>query len=159
MNSSTRTFSRRLREPAAALASLEGSAERRLFLGMYLLAPLAFLLMQLPLMWLNRIVVRLARPSGTPLRMSPDRAAHVVALAQDSGHPLVRRGCLTRGLSLLWVLRRHGIDVQLAFGIGGAPDEYQGHCWLIRDGEPFLEKEAFGERFVEVFRIPAVAGT
>jgi hypothetical protein len=58
-------------------------------------------------------------------------------------------------VSLLWILRGRGVDVELAFGIGGPNDEHQGHCWLVRDGEPYLEAEQFGGRFVELYRIPS----
>jgi hypothetical protein len=44
------------------------------------------------------------------------------------------------------------------FGIGGPEDEFQGHCWLVREGKPYLERRPFGDRFIEQFRIPAVAG-
>jgi Transglutaminase-like superfamily len=56
------------------------------------------------------------------------------------GKPLVRPGCLTRGVTGYYVLRRAGFDAALCFGIdpmrasGGA-----GHCWLLVDGEPVLE--------------------
>jgi hypothetical protein len=61
----------------------------------------------------------------------------------EAARPLVRRGCLTRGLTLYASLRRAGVDVQLTFGMGptgAAVDGYDGHCWLVLDGEPYLEQ-------------------
>lgn len=153
-----RTCWLRLRDGARIIASLECLAERRLFVGICLLAPWVRLLMRLRLMWLGSIVTMLARPVDRRASLAPERIAQIVALAQRWGHPVVARGCVTRGVSLLWILRRSGVDVELAFGIGGPKDGYQGHCWLIRDEQPYLEKESFGDRFVEVCRIPA-AGT
>lgn len=150
-----RTCWRRLREGARLAASLEGHAERLLFVRVCLFAPWVRVLMRLRLPWLDPIVTWLARPAPDRATIAPERVAHIVGLAQQWGHPFVARGCVTRGVSLLWILRRRGLDVQLAFGIGGPADEHQGHCWLIRDDQPYLEKEAFGDRFVEVFRVPA----
>jgi hypothetical protein len=149
-----RTYCSRLSELARTLASLQGSAERSLFLRVFLLAPWVSVLMRLPLLWLSQIAVRPVRRSEAPPPIPPERIAQIVGLAQACGDPLVRRGCLTRGVSLLWIFRRCGIEVELAFGIGGPGDHNQGHCWLLRDGKPYLEPEASGDRFVELFRLP-----
>jgi len=56
------------------------------------------------------------------------------------GRPLVRPGCLTRGITGYYLSRRAGLDVALCFGIGSAPgSDVTGHCWLVLDGEPVLE--------------------
>jgi len=52
---------------------------------------------------------------------------------------LVRRGCLTRGITLYFFLCRAGLDVDLHFGVGEVKGAIEGHCWLEMDGEPFLE--------------------
>src|SRR5687767_10141187 len=51
-----------------------------------------------------------------------------------TGRPLVRPGCLTRGLTRYFFLRRAGIEVRLAYGIGEVDGRTEGHCWLVRDG-------------------------
>lgn len=58
----------------------------------------------------------------------------------DIGRPLVRRSCLTRGLTLYYLLRKAGWDVALCFGTGSVDEHFAAHCWLVKDGEPFLEK-------------------
>jgi hypothetical protein len=68
--------------------------------------------------------------------------------------PLVRPGCLTRGLTHFYFLRRAGADVRLAYGVGEIAGRTEGHCWLVRDGMPFLEREDPRERFVETYSIP-----
>jgi hypothetical protein len=74
-------------------------------------------------------------------RRSPDAVAATVLDMLQAGRPIVRRGCLTRGLTLYYFLRRAGVDVILTFGMGrvSGGDGFDGHCWLVLDGEPYLE--------------------
>ena len=70
------------------------------------------------------------------------------------GRPLVRPGCLTRGITGYYLLRRAGLDVALCFGIGpphGA--DVTGHCWLVLDGEPLLEAADPRLTFTELVRL------
>ena len=69
------------------------------------------------------------------------------------GQPLVRRGCLTRALTRYYFLRRAGLDVALCFGMGRLDKEFMGHCWLEKDGEPFLETEDPQTRYAEMYRV------
>ncbi|HVR96946.1 MAG TPA: lasso peptide biosynthesis B2 protein [Thermoanaerobaculia bacterium] len=69
------------------------------------------------------------------------------------GRPVVRSGCLTRGLTLYYVLRRAGADVSLRFGMGKAEDEIAGHCWLVFAGEPLAEKRDPRLLYVETYSI------
>ena len=55
--------------------------------------------------------------------------------------PLVRRNCLTRGITLYALLRRAGVEVSLCFGIDPQFEGHAaGHCWLVLDDQPFLEQ-------------------
>ena len=69
------------------------------------------------------------------------------------GKPIVRPGCLTRGVTLYYALRRQGIDVSLCFGVGPVEGEMAGHCWLLLDGRPILEPGDPLSRFTEVVRV------
>jgi Transglutaminase-like superfamily len=69
------------------------------------------------------------------------------------GHPLVRPGCLTRGVTLYYALRRAGDEVSLCFGVGDDAGTVAGHCWLDRDGEPLLERADPLSKFTEVVRL------
>jgi hypothetical protein len=69
------------------------------------------------------------------------------------GQPLVRPGCLTRGVTLYYALRLHGVDVALCFGVGPHDGEIAGHCWLDLDGQPFLEPADPLSKFTEVVRV------
>ena len=71
-----------------------------------------------------------------------------------AGRPVVRPGCLTRGLTHYYFLRRAGADVQLRYGLATPIGDTDGHCWLVKDGEPFLERADPRELYVETYRLP-----
>lgn len=73
--------------------------------------------------------------------------------------PLVRPGCLVRGLTLYHFLRRAGVDVSLNFGVGRIDDRFTGHCWLVKDGRPFLEPDRPDLVYTETFHLPTVGET
>lgn len=115
------------------------------------------LLMRLPL---PRIAALLSRPPRRPtvLLAEVERLEQLSELAPRVARPLVRTGCLTRGVTLFWFLRRAGLDVELTFGIDpGQESDTDGHCWLSLNGEPFLEKTDPRVRFAEVYRLPLPA--
>jgi hypothetical protein len=82
-----------------------------------------------------------------------------------AGRPLVRSGCLTRGLTLYRFLRLAGADVSLHFGMGKmgkTEEEIGGHCWLVFRGEPLAERRDPRPLYVETWRIapaPLLQGT
>ena len=95
-------------------------------------------------------------PGRNAVAVQEDTARRITAyieIAIRRGQPLVRRGCLTRGLTRYYFLRRAGVDVALCFGMGRRDEEFMGHCWLVKDGEPFLEVEDPRTRYVEMYRI------
>ncbi|MDA0163851.1 lasso peptide biosynthesis B2 protein [Solirubrobacter ginsenosidimutans] len=141
----------RLRDRLGAFAQLQSPREFALFASVTAFASGVPLLLRLPLPRMSRL---LTRPPRTPRRpLSPDRVDRLVALAPRLAHPVVRTGCLTRGLTLYWFLRRQGVAVELRFGLDptGVAD---GHCWLTLDGEPYLEREDPRPRFAEIYRVP-----
>lgn len=75
------------------------------------------------------------------------------------GWPLVRRGCLVRGMTLYRFLREAGYEVSLCFGMGkpeGQPEgdsDFTGHCWIELDGQPLAEKRDPRPIYTETFRI------
>jgi hypothetical protein len=84
------------------------------------------------------------------------RRIHRLLLA---GHPIIRSGCLTRGVTLYYFLRRAGAFVTLRFGMGEIDGAFSGHCWLEQDGEPLVEPQDPRPLFVEMFRIPSPPST
>ena len=97
--------------------------------------------------------------SASGRRTKPDRAktARVIAyvrIAQKTGGPMVRTGCLTRATTLFFFLRRAGYDLSLCFGAGFPKGVFAGHCWLELNGKPYLEQHDPRPEFNEIFRIP-----
>ena len=86
------------------------------------------------------------------------RLTRCVELAQDVARPLVRSGCLTRGIVLYWFLGRGDEDIQLYFGLGRPGDrvDYSGHCWLTRQGQPYLESVDPRTSFSVIYQIPSI---
>jgi hypothetical protein len=115
-------------------------------------------LLRLPLPRLSKLLTRSPR-ACTPNEIEIARLDRVTSLAPRITRPLVRNGCLTRGLTLFWFLRREGIDVELRFGVDPQTEQpTDGHCWLTLNGEPYLERQDL-DRFTELYRLPLVAAT
>lgn len=145
---------------------MRGAREALLLTRVCAFAAAVPFLMRLPL---PRVAALLAGPPRwrptrrRPTRRRPtssqiERLERLVAIAPRVAGPLVRTGCLTRGVTLFWFLRRWGLDVELRFGLDprDAADA-DGHCWLSVDGEPFLEKRDPRPRFTELYRLPLPA--
>lgn len=71
------------------------------------------------------------------------------------GWPVVRRGCLVRGLTLYRFLREAGFNVTLCFGMGrpDGVDDFTGHCWVELGGRALAEKREPRPIYTETFRI------
>jgi hypothetical protein len=102
-----------------------------------------------------------------PIRPRPDlegdeaeaataRVAKAIEWVIRRGRPLIRPGCLTRGIARYWLLRRAGVRVSLCFGAGLVDGEFAGHCWIDREGSPLLEPTDPRVAFPEIARIPGV---
>lgn len=117
-------------------------------------------LMRLKLPVLHRL---LERRIATAVRAEsdshgPGEILRCVESALAVGRPLVRPGCLTRGLTLYYFLRRAGVDVTLRFGArcrNGELMQAAGHCWLEQRGEPFLERGNPYRYCVPIYTLPA----
>lgn len=141
MSLSRATVARRLRRQRG-VSLLEAAA----------VAVAAPLLARLSLERLQRCLEPPPRSSRRPADPGQviERAGRRVGRLIRWGRPLVRPGCLTRGMTGYYVLRRAGLDVALCFGIGpGAV----GHCWLVLDGEPVLEPAGPPTAFTELVRL------
>ncbi len=82
-----------------------------------------------------------------------EQIAAYVEIAMREGCPLVRRGCLTRSVTRYYFFRRDGMDVSLCFGMGQVDGEFVGHCWLVKDGVPYLETQDPRPLYAEMYRI------
>jgi hypothetical protein len=140
-----------------AASELRDPREVFLFVRVAAFAAAVPLLMRLPLPRVGAIVTRVP-PRRAPSTAEIERLERLIALAPRVARPVVRPGCLTRGVTLFWFLRRAGLDVELRFGLDPARDEAtEGHCWLSVNDEPFLEKVDPRPRFAELYRLPLAA--
>jgi Transglutaminase-like superfamily len=140
-----------------ALSLLRGPRDWLKFTEVCVFAAAVPAMTRLPL---PRLAALLTRPSQlrAPQPAEIDRLERVTRLAPRILRPLVRTGCLTRGLTLFWFLRHAGVDVELRFGLdaeAGRPTD--AHCWLTLDGEPYLEQQELS-RFAELYRLPLASG-
>jgi Transglutaminase-like superfamily len=94
---------------------------------------------------------------GMAERDRVEQIAAYVEIAIREGRPLVHPGCLTRGVTRYYFLRRDGLDVSLCFGVGRLQEEFVGHCWLVKDGVPFLETQDPRPVYTEMYRISGAA--
>jgi hypothetical protein len=95
-------------------------------------------------------------PSSTD-RDRVEQITEYVEMAIRKGRPLVRPGCLTRGVTRYYFFRRDGMDVSLCFGMGQVKEEFVGHCWLVKDGVPFMETRDPRPLYAEMYRISGTA--
>jgi hypothetical protein len=86
-----------------------------------------------------------------------EQITEYVERAIRAGRPLVRPGCLTRGVTRYFFFRRNGQDVSLCFGVGQDEEKFVGHCWLVKDGVPFMEPRDPRRLYAEMYRISATA--
>lgn len=105
----------------------------------------------------------LLEPRREPLVVDPRRVQKISACIDKAvarGKPFVRPGCLTLGVARYYFLRRAGMDLTLHFGMGrvGEGKSFVGHCWLTRDGEPFLESTDPRPFYVEMCHISPGGG-
>lgn len=134
------------------LKSLRSTQERRIFLQALILASLMPLLLRFKLptlmQWLE------PRAPVKPPILRAEQLGQVVLWALEFARPLLRSGCLVRGLTLYGLLRRAGWNVSLCFGVAPWKQGFTGHCWLTLEGRPFLEPEGEGPCFSPVLQFP-----
>jgi hypothetical protein len=123
-----------------------------LFLRIFAFATGVPYLLRLKLSRVGGVLETGKHPVPVPQERVNKITAYVEAAIQ-CGQPFVRRGCLTRGLTRYYFLRRAGMDVALYFGMGRRNGEFMGHCWLVKDNEPFLETEDPRPLYAVMYRI------
>lgn len=148
-----RRFWSKLTRWLVATRRLRSVADAWLCLRIFLFAVVVPVLLWLkPGRWQAILEARKARRAPDPATV--EKVISRVESMLRARLPFVSRGCLTRGLTLYYFLRGEGFDVSICFGMGESKGKFVGHCWLIKDGEPFLEKKAPRIFFTEMLRIP-----
>ena len=129
-----------------------------LFLRVFAFATAVPLLFTLKLSVSSRVLERRTRSSRRAGNSSKkEQIIRCVEIVRAVGGPLVRPQCLVRATTLYYFLRRAGMDLTLCFGAAwkeGQPVEAAGHCWLIKDGEPFLEERDPRASFLPIYWLP-----
>jgi len=96
------------------------------------------------------------RPPADPAAL--DGMVRRIDRLRLAGRPLVRSGCLTRGITLYHFLRRAGAPATLHFGMGKGVDEpgdgFAAHCWVELAGEPIAEPRDPRPLYPEMLRFP-----
>ncbi len=155
-----RTWWTRIHRRWLALRLLRNPRLAWLFLRVGCVAVIAPALMRFSLPTLNRL---LERRIASALEAGGDstQPADVMSCVESVfilGAPLLRPSCLRRGLTLYYFLRRTGLGVTLRFGarcINGRLVEDPGHCWLEKDGRPFLEDRDPYLSNLPIYSLPA----
>jgi len=96
-------------------------------------------------------------PDELPTPVDPARVQKItsyVKLLMNADMPFIRPGCLTRGITLYYFLKRSGVDLSLSFGLGKVEGQYVGHCWLTLNGTPYLERRDPRPGFTEILSLP-----
>lgn len=150
------TWYSKLASRRAALDQVKGPTRLLLILHIFCVAVAVPGLMKLPLPRASALL----EPRGRAHHPAPGEETLIVSAVLAvllAGRPLVRRGCLTRGVTLYYFLRRAGVDVSLCFGVGASSDQadgFDGHCWLVKDGEPFLEARDPRRYYTQLYSFP-----
>jgi hypothetical protein len=130
---------------------LSGPFDALLFLRIVCFAAVVPFLLRLQLRTVERVLVPRRRPSIP----DPQTIDTIVAMTDAAANRrFVRKSCLIRGTTLYYFLARAGVDVKLSFGIGQVHDAFTGHCWLVKDGEPYLEKHDPRSAFTVIYCVP-----
>lgn len=129
------------------------------FGDIFLVAYIFFFAASVPTLMRMRLstVGYLLEPRRVPAAVDPARVQKLIAYIEymlEFGSPILKRGCLTRGLTLYYFLRRMGLNVSLCFGIGKVNNAFAGHCWLMKDEQLFLESSDPRAVFVQTYSFP-----
>src|SRR5579859_572695 len=154
----------RIERRLAVVRLMWSSGDALLAARVFCFAVSAPLLARLPLTRVERLLEPRRTPRGAHAAPAAQvrHISEVVLAVLSAGRPLVRKGCLVRGLTLYYFLRRADAGIHLSFGLGSAAtdddvfgDGFDGHCWLVKDGEPFLETRDPRPLYTEMYAFPS----
>ena len=117
-----------------------------LLMGVALFALFVPVLTRLPIRRLQA-VLEWPRSGSTPDIARARQVIRYTDLVCYRARRLIPSKCLARSITLYFFLRLCGVKTSLVFGIGtsdekgNATSAFPGHCWLVRDGEPYLEDD------------------
>lgn len=75
-----------------------------------------------------------------------DKIARLVRIAADRG--IIRPSCLQHSLVLWALLRRHGFDAAIRFGVRKNADALEAHSWVEFEGRVLNDVHHVGEQYL-----------
>ena len=123
----------------------------------FLFALVSPLLMRLKLERVNALLSK-RLPARAADSKRVERTIRLVEFVLRVGRPFLAPGCVTRGLTHYYFLRRLGVDVTLVWGAGELNQAFAAHCWIERDNQPYLEKVDPRSFFVPIYRFGGKLG-
>lgn len=148
-----RTYWSKFRTRAAIIGEMWRPSNALLFmriLGLIVLSP-GLLRLSLPRLF------RLLESKSTrkaPARAQEERIVRYTDALLANRGPLPHRSCLRRAITLYYFLSREGAQLEVCFGVAPSNGNLGGHCWLVRDGEPFLESGDPLATFTPMYTFP-----
>ena len=134
-----RAYWSRLLHRAAPLRELWWPPSAFLFLRLLLFIAVSPLLLRVNLPRLLALLEPRALSTGwDPLKV--ERIIRYTDALLVGRGPLPRQSCFRRAVTLYYFLRREGMELGICFGVSPSAEGLAGHCWLVKDGEPYLER-------------------
>ncbi len=96
-----------------------------------------------------------ARPEGDDLRLARE-TERVVSIA--ARHAPYRGNCLSRSLTLWWLLLGQGIQSDLRIGVTRPPAQFEAHAWIEYQGVVINDRLDVGRQY-SMFDRPIHSGT
>lgn len=160
MNWRVKTCCGIIRKRLDILRQLQSPSQGWLLLRVIFVAALVPLIFRLRLPLLNQLLESRFKSllAGRPRRCDAEQIIRCVEWAITLGWPVIRPRCLTRGFTRYYFLRGIGVNLCLCFGAARCNEELipaRGHCWLIKDGVPYLEAVEPNVNFVPIYWLPA----
>jgi hypothetical protein len=149
-----------IRKRLDILRQLRSSSHAWLLLRIFLVAAFVPVLFRLRLPLLNQLLESRFKSlvSAQARLCDEEQIIQCVEWAITLGWPVIRPRCLTRGFTRYYFLRCIGIELSLCFGAARRNGELipaPGHCWLLKDGVPYLEPVEPNVNFVPIYWLPA----
>jgi hypothetical protein len=133
-------------------------SEKWLALRVMAFAAVVPLLMRFPLTRVARWLDASGDSTSAVAIAPPCDVAHLIRRIDGwlvRGRPVVRRGCVVRGVTLYRFLRGAGVPVSLRFGVGLVEQQIEGHCWIVHQDLPLGERVDPRPIFTEMVSIPS----
>jgi hypothetical protein len=86
----------------------------------------------------------LAKAQGSDLRLAQE-TERIVAIA--ARHAPYRGNCLSRSLTLWWLVVGQGVQLDLRIGVSRVPGQFEAHAWIEYQGIVINDRQDVGRRY------------